>query len=97
MLDGFLLLQYVHDQTYNGFEVSLYISYFAEGNKVNNYSLLVRKDSLQPVVLHFVGYDRVFGSHYDEYDIVYTDFSATAPDPSVFEYQESKFSSSANY
>ena len=72
--------------------MSLYVSYFEEGDQTNNYSLLVRKDNSQPVVLHFIGYDRLFGSHYDEYDVVYSDFIASAPDPSVFDYQNRKFS-----
>ena len=75
---------------YNGVECSIYISYFSHGNKVNNYTLLVRKDNGKPVVLHFVGFDRLFGSHYDEYDVVYTDFVSSAPDPNVFDYHKSK-------
>ena len=70
--------------------VMVYISYFVEGNKSNNYTLLVRKDNAKPVVLRFVGYDRLFGSHYDEYVIVYSDFDSSAPDPNVFEYQKGK-------
>ena len=76
---------------YNGMDVSVYLSSFTEGNKVNNYTLLVRKDNGNPVVLHFIGYDRLFGSHYDEYDVVYTTFKSGSPDPSVFEIQDSKF------
>ena len=76
---------------YNGIEVSVYLSSFAEGNKVNNYTLLVRKDNGNPVVLHFIGYDRLFGSHYDEYDVVYTTFKSGSPDPTVFDIQDSKF------
>ena len=75
---------------YQGIKVSLYISSFENGNKVNNYTLIVAKNNGAPLVLHFVGYDRLFGSHYDEYDVIYSTFSSTAPDPSVFEFQESK-------
>ena len=88
---SFLPFQYVIDIEYSGVECSVYRSYFSHGNKENNYTLLVRKDNAKPVVLHFVGFDRLFGSHYDEYDIVYTDFVSSAPDPSVFDYQTSKY------
>lgn len=37
-----------------------------------------------PVLLTFIGYDRLLGSHYDEYTIVYQDFS-TEVNPSVFD------------
>ena len=83
-----VFIQYLADTEYQGLEVSIYISYFMDGDRDNNYTLLIRKDNFQPVVLHFIGYDRLFGSHYDEYDIVYTEFIASAPDPSVFEYQK---------
>ena len=73
---------------YEGLKVSVYISYFTDNDRSNNYTLLIRKDNSHPVVLHFLGYDRLFGSHYDEYDIVYTDFMASTPDPSVFEIQK---------
>lgn len=84
------VFQYVGDTEYDGVNVSVYISYFTEDNKVNNYSLLVRKDNEKPVLLYFLGYDRLFGSHYDEYAIIYTDFNGSAPDPEVFDYQKSK-------
>lgn len=42
------------------------------------------------MILHFVGYDRLFGSHYDEYVVEYTTFTSSTPDPSVFDYQESE-------
>lgn len=71
--------------------MSIYLSSFVEGDKVNNYSLLVRKDNSHPVLLHFVGFDRLFGSHYDEYDILYNSFVVGAPDPSVFDYASRKF------
>ena len=83
-------LQYAMDMMYEGVKASVYISSFVNGNKVNNYTMLVAKDNGAPLVLHFVGYDRLFGSHYDEYDVIYKTFSSSAPDPSVFDFQESK-------
>ena len=84
------MLQYVTDTQYQDIEVSVYISYFVKNDRTNNYTLLVRKDNSQPLVLHFIGYDRLFGSHYDEYDIIYTQFNSNVPNPKVFEYQKGK-------
>ena len=42
-----------------------------------------------PILLRFVGLDRLFGSHYDEYVIEYSDFQTTL-DPTVFDYAKSK-------
>ena len=36
------------------------------------------------MTLHFVGYDRLFGSHYDEYDISYSNF-VTKVDSNAFQ------------
>ncbi|CAI8034430.1 Counting factor associated protein D [Geodia barretti] len=88
VLPNATLYKYVTDMEYEGLKVSVYISYFTDNDRSNNYTLLIRKDNSHPVVLHFLGYDRLFGSHYDEYDIVYTDFMASTPDPSVFEIQK---------
>lgn len=90
VVTALFFLQYATDIQYQGIEVSVYISSFAEGNKTNNYTILVRKDNGNPVILHFVGYDRLFGSHYDEYVVEYTTFTSSTPDPSVFDYQESE-------
>ena len=72
---------------YEGVEVALYLSSFREEKRDNNYTLLVRKDNGFPVVLYFVGYDRLFGSHYDEYVILYSTF-APGVDPSVFDIEK---------
>ena len=82
--------QYVADYTYQDLPCEVYMSSFAEGKKENNYTLLVRKDTQAPVLLRFVGYDRLFGSHYDEYDIIYSSFTALEPNPTVFDLQKSE-------
>ncbi len=43
-----------------------------------------------PILFRFVGLDRLFGSHYDEYVIEYSDFETTV-DATVFDYAKSEF------
>ena len=69
--------------TLGGEVVMIFSSNFTENNKDNRYELLVKSD-MTPYSLSFVGYDRLFGSHYDEYIIMYTEFYATKPNPSKF-------------
>ena len=66
-------------------DTMIFTSQFTEGNKDNIYTLIVNTKDMSPVSLYFLGYDRIFGSHYDEYTITYSSFTATTPDPSVFE------------
>ena len=40
-----LPLQYIADVPYNEQQVSVYMSNFTEGSKVNNYTLMVNKDT----------------------------------------------------
>ena len=79
----------MEDLVYEGIDVALYVSSFREEKRDNNYTLLVRKDNGFPVVLRFVGYDRLFGSHYDEYIILYSSFVPNV-DSSVFDIEKSK-------
>lgn len=79
----------MEDLVYEGIDVALYVSSFREEKRDNNYTLLVRKDNGFPVVLHFVGYDRLFGSHYDEYIILYSSFVPNV-DSSAFDIEKSK-------
>lgn len=62
----------------------VFISNFTTNNKDNTYQLIVTTD-MKPKLLHFTGYDRMFGSHYDEYTITYSDFTPGKPDSSVFQ------------
>lgn len=67
----------------------MFSSNFTENNKDNRYELLVNSD-MTPYSLSFVGYDRLFGSHYDEYIIMYTEFSPTKPNPTKFKVPDGK-------
>ena len=58
--------------------------------KSSNYTLVVNAATGAPVSLTFVGYDRLFGSHYDKYVIMYSDFSTDPPEPSTFDVPNGK-------
>ena len=68
----------------------IFYSNFTENNKDNRYQLLVKSD-MTPYSLSFTGYDRLFGSHYDEYIITYIEFNPTKPNPDNFKVPNSKF------
>ncbi len=61
-----------------------------EGGKNNTYKLYVRNDTMAPVMLHFVGYDRLFGSHYDEYIVEYDSFMPRLENETVFDLEQSE-------
>ena len=71
--------------------VNIYTYNYTVGTKKNSYTLFVAVESGNPVMFEFVGYDNLFGSHYDQYIIMYSSFSSTPPDPDVFKFQESKY------
>lgn len=52
--------------------------------------MLVNQASKMPVVFAFIGYDNLFGSHYDEYAIEY-DSIETSVDSSVFNIYRSMY------
>jgi C1A family cysteine protease len=62
----------------------IFYSNFTENNKDNSYVLGVNAKDMTPKYLTFTGYDRVFGSHYDQYVINYDTFVPGKPDSGVF-------------
>ena len=54
------------------------------GTKVNTYTLHVSKDTREPKYYEMMGYDSLFGSHYDKYTITYDTYT-TKYDDSVFD------------
>jgi len=80
--------KYVADFMYQGKPTNIYMYSYSVGTKNNNYTLLVANDTQYPVILRFVGYDNLFGSHYDEYIVEYNTFTPSAPDPDVFKFQD---------
>ena len=63
----------------------LFVSNFTEGNKSNIYTLFVQPKDKSPYMLYFLGYDRLLGSHYDEYVVYYDTFTSKAPSSKVFD------------
>ena len=80
--------QFVANTKYSDEDSLIYISSFSENTKDNNYTLIVTAD-MKPQLLHFIGFDRLFGSHYDEYDIMYDTVTFAKPDPNSFVVQSS--------
>ena len=76
--------------TYQESKVSVYTSSDTVGTKNSNYTLLVDSDTGAPRVLTFLGYDRLFGSHYDKYIITYNSFTNDPPEPQTFEVPSGK-------
>lgn len=75
--------QFVANTKFGDEDSLIYISSFSENTKDNNYTLIVTAD-MKPQLLHFIGFDRLFGSHYDEYDIMYDQVTFAKPDPISF-------------
>ena len=57
---------------------------------VSHYFLHTLSVAQFPVFFRFVGYDRLFGSHYDEYIIEYNTFSSDNVDTSPFDVVKSE-------
>ena len=76
--------------TYKGITCEVYYYEYTVGEKVNKYTMLIDQASGMPLVFAFIGYDDLFGSHYDEYVIEY-DKVETTVDSSVFDIYHSKY------
>ena len=72
----FIVLQETNTTSmYNGVEYELCFYEYTEGYKDNRYTILIDQTTGLPAVLTFVGYDHVFGSHYDEYAFTFCHLS----------------------
>ena len=60
------------------------------GAKNNTYVIYLNSNSKLPAAFYFLGYDKLFGSHYDMYYLTYQ-FVSGSFDDSVFEYYSSKW------
>ena len=56
--------------------------------KNNSYYCFVNQATKLPILFYFIGYDNLFGSHYDQYDIVYIPIDDDFDD-SVFDLYQS--------
>lgn len=72
-----------------GRNCSVWVYVKIEGYKKNTYTMYtsgVKFD--QPVHYEMMGYDTLFGSHYDQYEMDYMNYSDEAPPSSVFDIME---------
>ena len=71
------LYQVVGPVLYNDQNLTMYKWEETRGYKKNTYKLIVATvfTSSIPVHLHFLGFDWIFGSHYDEYEFFYDEFN----------------------
>ena len=60
------------------------------GAKNNTYGLFVDTASKLPAMFYFLGYDKLFGSHYDQYYLNYQFVSASFDD-TIFDYYSSEW------
>ena len=57
-----------------------------EQHKVNTYTMFASvTDSPDPVHYEMLGYDTLLGSHYDKYEIDYSNYSPEMPPPDIFD------------
>ena len=75
---------------YNGKECEIYYYSYTVGEKVNRYTMWIDQATQNPVMFFFVGYDDLFGSHYDEYVIEY-DTVETTMNSSAFDIYQCKY------
>jgi len=66
-------------------ETTVYYYQKVVNTKKNAYSMLINKATKMPLLFRFVGYDELFGSHYDEYILEYDMINTSSIDPAVFD------------
>jgi len=62
-----------------------WIYVFVEDNVVNTYNFYINAVTGEPVQYHMLGYDTLFGSHYDEYVLDYQTYSTGPINPTIFD------------
>ncbi|GAB1599982.1 digestive cysteine proteinase 1-like [Argonauta hians] len=77
--------KFVRIDTYLDFRVEVFEKVEKVGTKTNTYTMWVTRDSQYPVRFEMMGYDSLFGSHYDKYFITYSVLNKGKPDNSRFE------------
>lgn len=72
-----------------GQNCSVWVNVVMEGYKKNTYTMYTSvTNPVQPVHYKMMGYDTLLGSHYDEYDLEYEDYSDQMPPSGVFDIME---------
>ena len=84
ILKDLFLLQFRRNTVRAGNFVEEWRYVHTVGTKVNTYTLQVSMDTREPKFYEMMGYDSLFGSHYDKYTITYDTYT-TKFDDSVFD------------
>ncbi|XP_029638963.1 digestive cysteine proteinase 1 [Octopus sinensis] len=76
--------KFIGRSTYIDFRIQIFEKVEKIGSKTNTYTMWVTDDSQYPLRFEMMGYDAMFGSHYDKYTINYKVFNKGPPDESLF-------------
>ncbi|XP_072884398.1 digestive cysteine proteinase 2-like [Hemitrygon akajei] len=81
-LEGFQLLK---EEDWKGRPCSVWQYVTFEGKKKNTYTVWIANSTVGPIPVHYEmkGYNTLFGSHYDKYEVDYKDLDRNV-DPSIF-------------
>ena len=81
-----------YKQYSEGRNCSVWVYVKIEGYKKNTYTMYLSGINFdQPVHYEMMGYDTLFGSHYDQYEMDYMNYSDEMPPSSVFDIMEGLF------
>ncbi|XP_067862776.1 digestive cysteine proteinase 1-like [Heptranchias perlo] len=85
-LEGFQLIK---EEDYKGRHCSVWQNVTFEGKKKNTYTMWIANSTDGPIPVHYEmkGYNTLFGSHYDKYEVDYKDLHHDV-DPSIFKLPE---------
>jgi hypothetical protein len=83
-----LFSQYIGTEDFEGIACYNFRLKVTMGKKVNVYTLTVDQANKVPKRYEMLGYDTLFGSHYDKYEVLYTHFDNTAPTEETFKIPE---------
>ncbi|XP_048468868.1 counting factor associated protein D-like [Rhincodon typus] len=85
-LEGF---KFIKEEDYKGQHCSVWQNIIYKNQKKNNYTIWITKSTNDPIPVHYEmkGYNTLFGSHYDKYELDYgtVDFNV---DSNIFELPE---------
>ncbi|GAB6020865.1 hypothetical protein CHUAL_003515 [Chamberlinius hualienensis] len=80
-LDGFT---YSNDELKDGEQCHKWTKTEIDFGKYNKFSFWASINYGTPVHYQMKGYDYIFGSHYDKYEIIYVSYNPSAPDSEIF-------------
>ncbi|XP_028406365.1 digestive cysteine proteinase 1-like [Dendronephthya gigantea] len=77
--------EYIGEENFEGTPCYNFRLKAVSGKKVNIYTLTVDQKSKYPKRYEMLGYDTLFGSHYDKYEVLYNSFDIGIPTEETFE------------